>query len=86
MRSFFFERKNADETECYYITNSDPALLLQISSRFFSKIIISLTAEVFDKVQEEISRCARLVRKEDFSTGMGHRIKGHSRMTKPVIY
>lgn len=42
--------KNAGQRERYYITNSHPAII---------------TAEVFDKVQEEMSRRARLVRKED---------------------
>ena len=44
------ESKNAGQRERYYITNSHPAII---------------NAEVFDKVQEEISRRARLVRKED---------------------
>lgn len=42
--------KNAGQRECYYITNSHPAII---------------NAEVFNKVQEEMSRRARLVRKED---------------------
>ncbi|MFT4104382.1 MAG: recombinase family protein [Lacrimispora sp.] len=42
--------KNDGQRECYYITNSHPAII---------------TVEVFDKVQEEIFRRARLVRKED---------------------
>jgi len=42
--------KNAGQRERYYITNSHPAII---------------TAEAFDKVQEEMSRRARLVRKED---------------------
>jgi site-specific DNA recombinase len=41
---------NAGQRECYYITNSHPAII---------------TAEIFDKVQEEMSKRARLVRKED---------------------
>ncbi|WFR58802.1 recombinase family protein [Anaerocolumna sp. AGMB13025] len=42
--------KNAGQRDCYYITNSHPAII---------------TAKVFDKVQEEMSRRARLVHKED---------------------
>ncbi|WP_077611617.1 recombinase family protein [Clostridium sp. Marseille-P2415] len=42
--------KNAGQRERYYIMNSHPAII---------------TAEVFDKVQEEMARRARLVRKED---------------------
>ena len=42
--------KNVGQRECYYITNSHPAII---------------AAEVFDKVQEEMFRRARLVRKED---------------------
>lgn len=42
--------KNVGQREHYYITNSHPAII---------------TAKVFDKVQEEMSRRARLVRKED---------------------
>lgn len=41
--------KNAGQRECYYITNSHPVVI---------------TVETFDKVQEEISKRARLVRKE----------------------
>lgn len=42
--------KNVGQRECYYITNSHSAII---------------SAEVFDKVQEEMSRRARLIRKED---------------------
>lgn len=42
--------KNVGQRERYYITNSHSAII---------------TVEVFDKVQEEISKRARLVRKED---------------------
>lgn len=42
--------KNIGQRERYYITNSHPAII---------------TVEVFDKVQEEMSRRARLVHKED---------------------
>jgi len=42
--------KNVGQKERYYITNSHPAII---------------TAEVFDKVQEEIIKRARLIRKED---------------------
>lgn len=42
--------KNVGQKERYYITNSHPAII---------------TVEAFDKVQEEMSRRARLVRKED---------------------
>lgn len=42
--------KNVGQRECYYITNSHLAII---------------TAETFDKVQEEMANRARLVRKED---------------------
>lgn len=42
--------KNVGQKERYYVTNSHPAII---------------TVEVFDKVQEEMSRRARLIRKED---------------------
>ncbi|GAB6084979.1 recombinase family protein [Alkaliphilus crotonatoxidans] len=42
--------KNVGQRERYYITNSHPAII---------------TAEIFDKVQEEMSKRARLVLKED---------------------
>ena len=42
--------KNVGQRERYYITNSHPAII---------------TAETFDKVQEEMEKRARLVRKED---------------------
>ncbi len=42
--------KNSGQRERYYITNSHPAII---------------TVEVFDKVQEEMSKRSRLVRKED---------------------
>lgn len=42
--------KNVGQRECYYITNSHPAII---------------TAETFDKVQKEMANRARLVRKED---------------------
>ncbi len=42
--------KNAGQRDRYYITNSHPAII---------------TAEVFDKVQEEMSRRARLISRED---------------------
>ncbi|WP_312354008.1 recombinase family protein [Aminipila sp.] len=42
--------KNVGQRERYYITNSHPAII---------------TCETFDEVQEEVSRRARLVRKED---------------------
>lgn len=42
--------KNAGQRERYYVTNSHPAII---------------SNEIFDKVQEEMSRRARLVHKED---------------------
>lgn len=42
--------KNAGQKGCYYVTNSHPAII---------------SNEIFDKVQEEISKRARLVHKED---------------------